>query len=436
MSLCFWPVFGLALLLSTEPAPSVSDQPASKPGGAQIATTADTLPAAPTERLLSLKRTYLTGDWGGLRPRLAEHGVTFAVFLNDQYQSVVKGGADTNGSGRNSASVDAIITFDLGKLAGLQDAEALLHLQSNWGAGINPRTGALLEVNDDADGDLGLHVGQLWFRQHFFDRKLSLTVGFLDFQTVLDRNAYANSEDKQFWHQSLDNNPFVPLNIGLGASLAVHPVSWYTLTIGTGDAQSVLYKPGFSTAFHDEDWFMAYVENTFQVSLPSKRGPLPGGYRFGVLYDPRPKPVFRRSRYESPTRAENWSYYASLDQMIYREGKLDDQGLGVFARFGYRSPETNRMSRFWSGGFQYKGMIPERDADVLGFAFSLQRSSHLLRSRVDDDVENETIYELYYAIQVAPWLVITPDIQYVDNPGAEGEHGHAVTAGVRMRVSF
>ncbi len=429
---------GLAVVLSVS-FRAVADEPvdeASEPSSQAVVSDDEDSDRPSTLRLLALDAPALTRDLRQRRTALEERGVRVNVFLNDQYQAVLTGGADGSGGGRNAASVDTLITFDLGKLGVVPNAEVLLHLQSNWGAGVNARTGGLFQVNDDADGSIGGHVAQLWYRQHFPEHRASLTLGYLDYQTIVDRNAYANSEDKQFMHQSLDNNPLIPLRIGMGVSLMLKPTSWYSLILGIADGQSVPYKGGISGAFHEEDWYTAYLENGFQVELPSNAGDLPGNYRLGFFYDPGPRKIFRRNETERRTRAGDYGVYVSLDQMLVRESEDDDQGLGVFARFGYRSPETNRMSRFWSAGFSYKGLFPTRDVDVLGFGFSLLRSSHLYRERVDDRFKNETVYEAYYAIHVSDQLVVTPDIQYIDNPGADGAISHAIVAGVRLRMSF
>ncbi|NOT01989.1 MAG: hypothetical protein HOP29_15345 [Phycisphaerales bacterium] len=369
-----------------------------------------------------------------IRDALEERGVAFHLFVNDQYQAVVNDGADASGSGRNSASMDAFLTFDLDKLEIINDADVLLHVQSNWGAGINARTGSRLEVNDDADGDLGLHVAQLWYRQHFWERRIALTVGFLDYQTIVDRNAFANSEDKQFMSQALDNNPLVPLNIGLGASVAFRPAEWYALTVGVGDAQSVLYKPGFSTAFHDENRWFAYAEQTVHVTIPSKPGPCEGNYRVGVVFDPRPRANVTRN--DRSLDGDDYGAYASMDQMVYRESSADGQGLGVFARLGYRTPETNAMGRFASAGFTYQGIVPGRNDDVLGFGMAMPRTSNDYRRRVRSSADKELIYELFYAVQVAKYLVVTMDVQYLDNPGTDGAIESGIVAGVRARFSF
>lgn len=431
---------------SPPPAPPPAAAPAvpaaqavpESPGAASPADDPAAPPPVPAHKgPFDLKSATLSGDWLGARPALKEAGITFNLFYNHQHFSVLKGGLNTNGSGRGSGSIDALLTFDLGKMGWLEETDLLIHGQRNWGRGVNPFTGAIGEVNDDADGDLSLHIAQLWVRRHWLQRRVSLMVGFLDYQTIVDRNAFANSEDKQFMHQSLDNNPLVPLNIGLGAALTVKPVEWYTLIVGAGDAHSKLYKPGFSTAFHDDSRFFAYVENAFSTRLASPRGPLPGNARLGAIYDPRSKAVFVRPRDRAEIDEHDTGLYVSCDQLVYRESAGDEQGLGVFGRYGYRNPERNRMSTFWSAGLSYTGLVPGRDKDVLGLGFSLQRSSHVYRRRVLDTLDNETVYELYYAINLTDWFVVTPDIQYVDNPGAaEGDPSHAIVAGVRVRISF
>lgn len=364
---------------------------------------------------------------------LKEKGVLANLYINNQFQGVLKGGVDN--TSRNAASLDFFLLFDLEALGLVEDSDVLLHFQSNWEAGINPYTGALGQVNDDADGSLGGHIAQLWYRLYLLDHKANLKIGYLDYQTIADRNAYANSEDKQFWHQWLDNNPLVPLNIGLGAAFTIQPTDWYTLVIGAGDAQSKPYASGFSTAFSEECWYVGYLENAFHVKLPSDRGDLPGNYRVGLVYDPRPSTVYEDSR-QPRERGDDWGFYLSVDQLLYRESEDDLQGLGVFGRFGYRDPEVNAMSRFWSAGVQYLGLIPGRDEDVIGLGFAFLRSGQEYRTYVDREFTNETVYELYYAWKVSPNLVVTPDIQYVDNPGARGDVGHCVVAGVRLRLSL
>ena len=122
--------------------------------------------------------------------------------------------------------------------------------------------------------------------------------------------------------------------------------------------------------------------------------------------------------------------YLSFDQLLFKENDdpADSQGLAGFVRYGYAPEESNEMEHFWSLGMQYAGLIPERDKDVLAFGVA--------QRELDRDVSHETVYELYYAIQLAPWLVLTPDLQYIENTGGRGDSRDSIIAGFRLRIIF
>jgi porin len=392
-------------------------------------------------KLFSLDEPYITGDWGGARARWKEEGFTFNMFVNYFYQKAMHGGLELNGSGRSSATLDILADFDLGKMGVVEGGLFHLHARKQWGFGINVTTGALSRVNDDAvRGDQTFYVDNVWYEQATPNGKWAFRIGYLDPQTYVERNAFANSEDKQFWNAALDNNPLVTYIAfsGLGIAAFHRPTPWYTLTLSVSDAETILYKPGFSTAFHDRALFFVMAENAFHVSIPSKNGPLKGNYRIGMAYDPRVRPVYD-SRYGTPrerSRGDDYTVYASFDQVLYREGPETSQGLGWFLRYGYRRGDIAQVNRFWSTGVQYEGLFPQRDKDVLGFAIASLVLSPEFRRYVNPDADPETIYELYYAISVTDWLVITPDIQYVTSPGGDDRNDDLVTLGVRTRFSF
>jgi len=426
-----------------EPSTAAATQPA------ETTTETKTTQTAPTpDQPFGLTSKTMTGDWFGLGPQMRDLGIDVKFFWNSQFFSVMGGGQETD-SGKFSHTYDLLVTFDLDKMKLIKDAEVLVHARQQWGRSVNPwvgpenpasrtRAGAQ-QVNDDADYDLTLYIDQLWYRQHFLDRKLALQVGYLDYQTIVDHNVYANSEDKQFMNAALDNNPLVPTAsaAGLGATLYVKPCDWYTLILGAGDAERLpLYKPGFSTTFHDHARFLGYMEHDFHVKVPSPNGPLPGNYRFGLVYDPLPRARFIKPGLPADTDVESYGFYMSHDQMLFRENDRDTQGLGCFFRYAYQPSDRYRFNQFWSIGAAYTGLIPTRNSDTVGFAFAQLKDSPAFRRWRNPDSGNENIYELYYAIHVTPWLVVSPDIQYIDNPGAADTISHAIAGGVRVRVTF
>lgn len=402
-----------------------------------------TQPSQPTLRSqyapLALDSPYATGDWLGLRSALEDAGIATQFFYNDTYQWVTKGGLNTGG--HNGATIDWFVTVDFDRLKLIPGGKLLGHFRRQWGEGVNPWTGALWQVADDLDGDESLHVDQLWYEQTLIKNVLSLTVGFLDYQTIVDRNAFANSEDKQFLNQALDNNPLLPLNIGLGATLTFKPVSWFSVVTGVGDADSVLFKPGFSTAFHGPARFVWFTEPSFQASLPNLFGPgaLSGTYRFGMVYDPRSRVLFTPPGTRPELigrRGDDVGFYASFDQKLFRENDRDEQGLGWFGRYGFRHGDINRIQNFWSTGLEYRGLIPTRNDDALGAAVFQSIPSRTFNDKVNRLAEAETGLEVYYSFQVTRWLVITPDFQYISSPGIGSSVQDAIVLGVRTRISF
>jgi len=113
-------------------------------------------------------------------------------------------------------------------------------------------------------------------------------------------------------------------------------------------------------------------------------------------------------------------------------GLLDTQGVGLFARCGLADEKVNEVRSFWSVGAQYQGLLPGRDEDVLAFGVA----QGLLSDDADFTASHETAMELYYNVQVAPWLNVSPSVQVVLNPGGDEARGEAVVLSVRAQLAF
>jgi porin len=100
-------------------------------------------------------RDRLTGDWGGLRTDLEEHGVKPRVRFSQFLQGVTSGGLDQNG--RYGGKVDWILDVDVSKLAGIWPGMFLnLHAETQYGRSVIadagpslvPNTGMVLPLPD------------------------------------------------------------------------------------------------------------------------------------------------------------------------------------------------------------------------------------------------------------------------------------------------
>ena len=388
------------------------------------------------------KRDTLSNDWFGLGRQLAEEGISGNLSLTQIYQMNLHGGLATHRhAGRYTGSYDLEVEFDLEKLLRLKGARICVGAEGSWSDGLDVSSiGSVFGVNADAGGNRSMDLTELYYQQsllkdrlQFLIGKLSLTSGFecRGRPVAFDGSAYANDETSQFLNSALVNNPTIPFpEDGLGAILYLQAVKWWYVAAGVADAQADARETGFNTAFHDEDYFFSTFETGLTPQIPSKNGSLQGAYRVGFWYDPQPKDKHDGSG----TKRDDLGFYLSFDQTVVKEraDKEDTQGLGVFARYGFADSDINDIKTFWSVGAQYRGPIPTRDNDVLGFGLAqgrLVKAAGFTRS-------HETAMELYYNAAITPWLSISPSLQYVFNPGGDRGVSDAVALGFRLQMRF
>ena len=378
-----------------------------------------------------LNRTQVTGDWGGSRSTLEGRGVRFSVYFLHNYGHKDTGGFEPIGLGRHSGSIDLFGQLDFDRMNAIPGGESLIHVKGNWGSNVNLPTGALSDPIDDADGTHALRIAQLWYQQSTPDRTLQVRLGYLDQQTMLDRNTFANSEDRQFMSTFLDNNnAIVPLAIGPGVAVFYNATDWLSFVVSAADANSRPFAFSFATAFDGE--YFTYFETDVQTRVPSATGPLTGNYRVGVFTDPRDSVFFGTDRVDR----RNGGVYLSVDQALYGESTGDEQGLGLFVRYGWRPADVNRVTHVLSGGAQYQGLFPGGELDVLGVGVYSAAGSSLYRNHIDSTFDRETAYEVYYALQVSPAVGLTPALHYVKQPGALTTRDSVVIFAVRGRISL
>jgi len=388
------------------------------------------------------ERETLTNDWFGLGERLSSRGITAGLSLTQVYQLNLKGGLSTHRrAGRYAGSYDLELEFDLQKLLNLAGASIYISAEGSFSDGLDGSSvGSIFGLNADAAGDRSIDLTQFYYEQALLGERLRIRVGKLDLSggfdcrgcpVAFDCNAFANDETAQFLNGALVNNPTIPFpDNGLGIVAYLEPLDGFYLAAGVADAQADKRETGLNTTFHDEDYFFSIFEMGIAPQIPSRNGPLQGTYRIGFWYDPQDKDYLDGSG----TKRDDVGLYLSFDQMIRRESDRadDDQGLGVFARYGLADEDVNEVKCFWSLGAQYKGLIPSRDNDVLG----LGAAQGSLSEAAGLSSWNETVLESYYNIEITPWLHISPSVQYIANPSAGETKDDAVVVGFRAQMSF
>ncbi len=437
--------------------PEVSLEPTSVTLAADSAQTApapvETAPAPAEPKSIPyniLTTSKLTGDWFGIRTSLKDVGVDFLPMLVTVYEQNFSGGANTHNAHEIAGKWFYNLELDFQKMLKLPGASFFIRAQQSWNDGIQSDVGSLVapfySAGSDGDYFYGDHncilVDKWWYRQRLFDDRLEFRLGkILNVLDLFDRNEYAQSYVTQFSYRGFSHNLTIPVAKGVGAFVKVWPVDWLYFQASALDADNRATRTGFDTAFHGPAHFVGNWEFGLTPKWKIADRTLPGNYRFGWWYNPRVRSEYMNTlggalsqRYKSG----DVGFYTSLDQLIFKENDkpADKQGLGAFFRYGYAHGDINRINHFWSIGAQYQGLIPTRDDDVLGFGVAQSIGSRQLRSEINSRTDRETDYELYYAFKVTPWCVITPDVQFITNPGANKDARDSVVGGVRIRIDF
>jgi porin len=157
---------------------------------------------------------------------------------------------------------------------------------------------------------------------------------------------------------------------------------------------------------------------------------LPGHYKVGAYVDSNGYADLSRG---DPVEIRgNYSLYLLLDQMVYREGGAQSsQGLTPFATLTFAPSNRNTFPWFFSAGLSYLGLIPGRDNDTAAFGFAYGKFSKYLSGQ-----RYEMVLEWTYAVALAPWLTLQPDVQCIINPSGMSDIANALVLGMQIAVNF
>lgn len=131
----------------------------------------------------------------------------------------------------------------------------------------------------------------------------------------------------------------------------------------------------------------------------------------------------------------------------------DDGETGIFGRLGWNDGNNETWSytesdRHASLGAQVSGVHWGRSEDRVGIAYGVNGLSgphkdYLaaggLGILLGDGGLNygfEQVLEMYYRIQVFKYVQVSPDFQFIQNPGYNADRGPVEVYGLRLRVSF
>jgi porin len=225
--------------------------------------------------------------------------------------------------------------------------------------------------------------------------------------------------------------PYYP-EPAMGTLLTIKPTNWLSLKSGFYDGNAKGGKSGFDTVF-GENRSTFFVE---ELGIKHNLNNHPGNYFAGYTLHTAHKDELADT--VSHTYSNNPSMYLGGEQMIYKENKddaADDQGLTMLGQFGWTPSDRNKLCQYYGTGLQYKGLISNRNSDIVGIGTSIGKFSDRLQNMTSDGRQGtESIIEMFYKFQLNKWLAIVPDLQVVIHPGAQQKSSFLM--GLRFNVTL
>jgi porin len=388
-----------------------------------------------------MERDTLTGDWAGRRIWLKEHGIILAPRLTQFYQGLAAG--DDEGDFEYGGKADLMLNADLSKLGFWNGFSVTVHGEYNFGESINGAGGILSPVNtallfpgmEDADA---FDLSSVYFQQQFGD-SVSLLFGKINMMDIASKKQFAGGAGiDSFWNLAFAAPPtgvVPPYLFGALMSVRTEPA---TFGLWVYDPASVVNKSGF------EEPFANGVTIRGSVDFPVTIGGLSGRQGFVALYSTEKGidladigdtfiPPFPP---DFPDIKDGQYYFAySFDQYLYRASENSKEGFGVFGQVGISDGNPNRLYLSAHLGIGGTGLIPGRSEDNWGIAYYYMGPSRDLQESLSPvlTLRDEHGVELFYNLEVTPWLTVGADLQVI-NPSL-GEDT-AIIPGLRSVARF
>jgi porin len=383
------------------------------------------------------------GDPGGSRADLDRRGLTFGLITVAETYATLRGGLRRGTTGLTLLDLD--VDVDLDRFAGWPGASAHATVYQIQGSGASrSRVGNLMTVSE-IEALPASRLSELWLEQSLFDGRLLLRTGQLsaDTEYMVSQTGILFTNGSFGWPaifaaDMTDGGPAYPLSApSLRLKYVPSPelsfqASLIDGTPGGGRPNSGVEPQrrnptGTRFPVSDPPLAIAEVSYAYNTRTDSRGEPgtvtLGGWYRFGRVDALTPEPAGGLARRVSG----DFGLYGLIDQTVYREPDDPNDGASVFLRASASPGDRNVVDLYLDGGVAYRGLLPGRSDDTLGFAAGFTHISPAAR-RLDTIAaaqgvspsprrSAETVLEATYQVVLGPGVAVQPTLQYVIHPG-------------------
>jgi porin len=248
---------------------------------------------------------------------------------------------------------------------------------------------------------------QLYWEQGSREDRLVSRLGKMDPESIYDRSRYV-SANEAFLNQAFSTTLAMPVpNTGLGAALAISPISKTYILGGVHDAN------GDKTSFGDIDKGELFTAIEFGVA-PGHGKPGAGLYHVTLWHSDA------REVADIPSGR---GIALTLQQEIGPYGRIVP-----FFRYSYGEGGATPVRQAIATGVGFEEPFGQNN-DLIGIGLSWGQPS-------DRALRDQYVLEAFYRFQVTPYTNLAPDIQVTFDPSENPAEETIVVGGIRLRTLF
>lgn len=347
--------------------------------------------------------------------------ISFEPIYTGEVFNNARGGISTNEATRYQGLLDLLMTVDLEQSRIPLPGKFSMLVQNTHGRGLTEEfIGDTQAISNIDSGDNIMQVSEYWWEFGLLEENVTVRLGKQDLNSeFLVMDLASNFIQSSFGLSPSEGFPSYP-NPSMAAVLLAQLRPSLQMKLGVWDA----FANGGGWGFSDND--LVYVFTELESKYALKQGMLKGSWDLGFGY-------VTGGELDGVNRASGYGVYFQLEQLVYRENPSDvedDQGLGVFVsyfpKFTSGAVPLSAIDNNFVAGIVYEGLIPGRDADVVGVGVAWAQLNQ-------GGTNQETVTEVFYKRQFSPSLSIQPDLQYIASPS--GIHPDSLAVGIRFQWS-
>ncbi len=374
--------------------------------------------------ILFLTFTGYSQDNDSIRGRAFTFGASYISDTGYNFRGGIKTGAVYMGM------LNLTLGIDTEKAGWWKGGEVFINAANTHGGKASETLiGDFQTASNIEAGDL-TYLHELWYKQKIGNA--SFVVGLQDlcveFLSSESAGLFLNSSCGV--HSTVASNLMVPIFplTSLGAQIHYDFTDKLTMKLAIFDG----IPDNFSSNKYNLNWNLSRNEGYIafsEISYKKITEAHSAIYRLGSYY--HNGHFFNKSDGAGNTITEshpaNYGLYLVTDHTLYKNQAGKE--LTLFTQTSISPRSLNDNWYYLGAGINYKGLFQKNLDDVLGFA--------VVHSGLDNEIGNETTFELTYKSQFGDHFFVKPNLQYIINPaGTENKLKNALVGFVRFGIEL